>query len=477
LTERPKLVVVGGGISGLAAGLRLSQLGHRNITIVEPRDRLGGVLQTDRMDTALVENSADMFTTKQPGATRLCRDLGFEESLIGTNDKYRRSFVVHRGKLLATPAGLVLMQPTRAWPIFTSPLMSIRGRLRMLGEYFVRKRSDGDTSLEEFALRRFGKEAYERLIQPMVGGIYTADPTKLSIEATMPDFLKMEKEHGSLMRAAFSRNKSKDSGDNAASGARYSAFLTPREGMSSLIDQLKKQLLSCGARLNLGSTVETAEKTEDGWRLVIDGSAAEFDGVVLASPSYAAAKILRDHSPKLADNLAGITYASTALAIFLIDRKKIGHALDGFGFVVPRVEQRRIIAGSFASIKFDGRAAADQVLIRVFVGGAVQPELLAHDDDEITTFAFEDLADLLQIQGKPIWSRLSRWERAMPQYHVGHVSRVATIDQQVTELPCLELAGNAYHGVGIPFCAASGYAAADRLHESLGATAPPGCTR
>jgi protoporphyrinogen/coproporphyrinogen III oxidase len=476
-----RIAVIGGGISGLATAFRLTQLGHQEVTLLEASSRLGGVLQTEQVGSCLVEQSADMFTTKQPGATRLCQDLGMTDSLIGTDDRYRRSFVVRKGKLLSTPPGLVLMQPTRAWPILVSPLLSIRGRLRMMGEYFVRGKTQGDTSLEEFAIRRFGVEAYQRLIQPMVGGIYTADPKKLSVAATMPQFLQMEQEHGSLVGAAWKglgKSKSADdkstddkSSDERASGARYSAFVAPKMGMHSLVDELATKLNAAGADIRLNTRVEKLSWTEDGWNVVAKSSdetrSETFTGVVVATPAHVAASIIADVDKEIASLLAEISYASAAIGIFLLDRADVSHSLNGFGFVVPATENRSILAGSFASVKFPGRAADDQLLLRVFVGGAVQPQLLEHTDEEILDLALRDVSELLGVQGKPVWSKLRRWTRAMPQYHVGHVDRVATIDAQIAQIPGLELAGNAYHGVGIPFCAAGGYAAAERIAESM----------
>lgn len=420
-------------------------------------------MQTERVDSSLVELSADMFTTKQPGALKLCEDLGIADTLIGTNDQFRRSFVVRDGRLISTPSGLVLMQPTKAWPILASPLMSVRGRLRMMGEWFVRKKTEGDTSLEEFATRRFGVEAFQRLIQPMVGGIYTADPKKLSVQATMPQFLEMERQHGSLVAAAWKQLGKREKTTEQASGARYSAFMAPRGGMQALIDALESRLQESGTTIHLNSPVRDLQRDQQRWRVITEHGESDFDGVIVATPAFIAANILRNVDTTTADLLREIPYASAAVAIFLLDRKQIRHPLNGFGFVVPATENMRILAGSFTSVKFAGRAADDQLLLRVFMGGAVQPQLLKQSDDELQQIALREVALLLGIDGEPIWGRLQRWTEAMPQYHVGHVQHVAKIDARIAQLPGLELAGNAYHGVGIPFCAAGGYRAAEQL--------------
>jgi protoporphyrinogen/coproporphyrinogen III oxidase len=460
--ESRRIAVIGGGISGLAATHRLHELHpSANVTLFEASHRVGGVLETIRRDGYLIERCADMLTTKDPWALDLCRRVGMEDQLINTNEAHRRAFVVHRGKLVPVPEGFTLMSPAKVLPILKTPLLSWSGKLRLAAERFVRSRHDDtDESLHDFATRRLGREVYERLVQPLIGGIYTADPTKLSMQAAMPEFVAMEREFGNLTRGVKEKmTKAKRKG----TGARYGMFVAPHEGMSSLIDAIARRLPDNCVQLH--SPIKQIVRCEDQWQLTIDGDSEprKFDALILATRATNAATLLRDVDEKLADELGSISYASAAVPVFGYRRDQIAHALDGFGLVVPFVEKRRILSASFTSIKFAGRAPDGSVLIRVFIGGACQEELVSLSDEELFEIAERELAELLGIQGEPHLRELVRWNKAMPQYHLGHLDRVARIEARAASLPSFALAGNAYRGVGIPFCVHSGELAAERV--------------
>ncbi len=465
---RKRLAIVGGGIAGLAAAHRAQELDPTaEISLFEASDRLGGVLSTIRQDGYLIERSADSFITNLPCAIDLCRRIGFEEQLIPTDAAHRSALVVSRGKLYGVPEGFLLMAPGKLWPLARSPLLSVRGKLRMAWEYFVKARRGGeDESLGAFARRRLGREAFERLVQPLVGGIYTADPEKLSLAATLPRFLEMERQHGGLIRAMRATRQSSSPGDRDGSGARYGLFVAPRDGMSSLVDALAAKLPAGCVQLN--SRIERIAYANSRWRLSNNQENLEFDALILATPSPVAAAQLAKVDVALAADLAAIEHAGSAVAVLAYDRGQIAHPLNGFGFVVPAVERRRILSASFSSIKFPGRAPAGKVLIRVFLGGAMQPEMLRLADEELLQIAQEELQQLLGARGNPELKLLFRWHAAMPQYHLGHLERLARINQRLTQIPSLALAGNAYEGVGIPQCIRSGELAAQRvLHTSL----------
>lgn len=492
------IAVIGGGIAGLAAAHRLTEVApEARIILFEAGDRLGGMLQTDHRDGYLVERSADMFITSPAWALDLCQRVGLADELISTDDRYRKAFVMRQGKLVPVPAGFALLQPARIWPVLTTPLLSWRGKLRLALEYFIPRRrrvpssaagapghspdlaapssSDAelttpfiDESLASFARRRLGREAFERLVQPLVGGIYTADPEKLSVAATLPRFLEMEREYRSLIRAAFQERKTHarmkaSEPHEPASGARYGMFVAPRQGMSSLIEGICRRLTSVEVRLH--APVERLEPTAQGrWRVVAGAStdANYFDAVIVATPAPVTARLLGPDAKLLSGELREIQYAGIVIVALGYWRAQIAHPLDGFGFVVPAVERRRILAASFASVKFAGRVPDERVLIRVFIGGALQPELLERDDDDLQSLAHEELSELLGINGEPELTTIARWKNAMPQYHVGHLDRVAHIEARAAKLPGLQLAGSAYHGVGIPHCIRSGQQAAER---------------
>ncbi|MGD9721841.1 MAG: protoporphyrinogen oxidase [Pirellulales bacterium] len=476
--SRKRVVVIGGGISGLAAAHRLVELdGNCEVTLLEAGDCLGGVLQTTRDDGYLIEHSADNFITDPPWAVQLCERIGFADELIPTSSQERGALVVHRGRLERVPPGFMLMAPARLWPLVTTPLLSAWGKLRLLSEPLVPRRQDGaDESLGSFARRRLGREVFERIVQPLVGGIYTADPEKLSLRATLPRFLEMEQQHGSLVLAA-RRQRGQAPGDdaNAAGGARYGMFVAPRNGMSSLVAAIAARLPTGTVRLQ--RRVQSVSRgAAGGWQAratTADGQSEVLDcaGLIMATPAAAAARLLQPIDAALAGELARIEYAGTAIVTQAYRRAQIAHALDGFGFVVPAREGRRILAGSFASVKFPGRAPADCMLVRVFVGGACQSELLRLSDEELRQLATDELRVLLGAQGEPLRSSVARWPQAMPQYHVGHCELVARIEQAADAWPGLALAGNAYHGVGIPNCVRSGELAAERLIRSAAACA------
>jgi oxygen-dependent protoporphyrinogen oxidase len=490
-----RVAVIGGGVTGLAAAHRLLEIHPQaQVVLYEASDRLGGVLKTEQRDGYLIEHAADMFITEPPWALDLCRRVGLAEELIGTNDQYRQAFVVCRGRLEPVPEGFMLLQPSRARPVLKTPLLSWRGKLRLGMEYFVpRRRADvapastsreetamphkersdvidiADESLASFARRRLGREAYERLVQPLVSGIYTADPERLSLAATLPRFLEMEQEYRSLIRAAWEQRKARPRMKAASprkeeSGIRYGIFMAPRRGMASLVDALAARLTAADVRLR--TTVARIERSPDGRWHVVSGAAANpesFDALIVAALAPAAAELLSDVDRELCTELRQIEYAGSAVVCIAYPRSQIEHRLDGFGFVVPAIERRQIIAASFASVKFAGRAPADRVLFRVFVGGALQPELLRRSDDQLQRMVCEELADLLDARGKPDFVTIARWTGVMPQYHVGHLDRVARIEDRVAKLHGLQLAGNAYHGVGIPHCIHSGERAAEEL--------------
>ncbi|HZZ29231.1 MAG TPA: protoporphyrinogen oxidase [Pirellulales bacterium] len=485
-SSQPRQVaIVGGGIAGLAAAHRVKELSPQAaITLFETSPRLGGIIRTVRQDDFLIEQSADSFITTIPAAINLCRRIGFAEQLIPMDSAHRGAMVVARGKLQHVPDGFVLMSPQRLWPLLRSPILSWRGKLRAACERFIPSGGNlGDESVADFARRRLGQEAFERLVQPLVGGIYTANPETLSLEATLPRYLEMERKHGSLRRAARSARKPKLDERNADaetrlaeedSGARYSMFVAPRDGLESFVNAIADRLPNGCVRLS--AKIERIERENGRWSVVRDqesgvsgqlapGSTGGqyFDGVILATPASVSAKLLGGMDGELARELSEIESAGTVIVALAYDREQITNALDSFGFVVPAIERRKILSASYSSVKFPGRAPAGKVLIRVFLGGALQPEMLTLSDDQLLTTAKEELRALLGIRGGPSLSLVFRWPASMPQYQLGHIRRLQSIRQRLEQHPGLALAGNAFEGVGIPQCIQSGEAAAESV--------------
>ncbi|MCM2373240.1 protoporphyrinogen oxidase [Aporhodopirellula aestuarii] len=472
---RRRVAIIGGGVSGLAAAHQVIKLDPSlDVQLFEAGPRVGGVIQTIRKDGFLIEGAADNFITSIPGGIELCQDLGLGDDLIGTNPNGRGADVLSHGRLEPIPSGFMVMAPSRIWPLLSTRILSPWGKLRSGLEVFVpRKSGDDDESLKSFVCRRFGKELFDRLVQPLVGGIYTADPNRLSVAATMPRFLDMEREHGSLIRGMLAGRKASGKRSEKAGGARYSQFMTLRGGMSKLIDALRDSLPEGSVHVN--TAVGSIHRRARGWKIRIGDPSCpsiDADAVIVAAPAAHAASILSSVDAQVSDELGGIEYASCAVVSLAFRRDQIGHPLGSFGFVVPQIEDHLILSCSFSSEKYEGRAPEGTVLMRVFIGGACQGGLLRLPDKELLELAQWEVAKLLDISGEPLMQHITRQKHAMPQYHVGHRARVERIEQRLQSHPTLALAGNALNGVGVPGCIDSGQKAARRVVDELGAADP-----
>jgi oxygen-dependent protoporphyrinogen oxidase len=445
------------------------------VLVLEAKDRLGGEIWTKRSAGFTIEGGADSFITNKPHAVALCRALGLSDQLIGTDPEHRRSFVVREGRLVPVPDGFVLLAPNRLGPLLTTPILSLRGKLRMLLDLVLpRKHDEGDESLATFVKRRLGREALERLVQPLVAGIYTADPSDLSMKATLPQFPAMEQAHGSLIRAALRQAREARWAERNASGARYGLFVTLTDGMDTLPRALAGSLPAGTVRT--GTAVRRISRPDPGspWTIdLLDGPPLTANVVVLATEAHAAARLVDGFDADLAQRLRAIPYASSTIVSLGYRRDQLAHPLDGFGAVVPAIERRSILAVSFLSVKFPRRAPPGTVLLRVFVGGAMQPELFDLDDDAVTSLVTHELTDLLGVTGEPLLVEVSRHCRAMPQYTLGHLDRVASIRLQAARHPRLIITGNAFDGVGIPDVIRNAEAAGEAALHCLADPAAP----
>jgi oxygen-dependent protoporphyrinogen oxidase len=476
-----RVAVVGGGISGLACAHRLLELAREagqsiDLRLFEGSDRLGGVIATQRRDGFLLEAGPDSFITEKPWALELCRRLGIADRVIGTNTGHRRSFVVHAGRLHPVPEGFQLLAPSRLGPFLASGLFTWPGKLRMALEPLVPPRRDeGDESLASFVERRLGREALARIAQPMVAGIYGADPHALSLEATLPRFRAMEREHGSILRAMWARRRGavqKGQNGRGTSGARYGIFASFDTGMQTLVDALVSRLPE--GVVSLGSPVTALRREEGGWSVEaldparpLDGAPGRacgtpspvYDAVCLALPAWRAAELLDTVEPAISAQLRAIPYAGAATVNLAYGLEEIPHPLDGFGFVVPATEGRTILGCTFCHVKYSGRAPEGKALLRAFIGGkAVEPPGL-----DLVPAVREDLRILLGVTADPLFTTVHCYRASMAQYAVGHRARALAIEENVRLLPGLALAGNGYHGIGIPDCVHSGETAAERL--------------
>lgn len=467
--RRRRLAVIGGGISGLAAAYKLftdtqSWPTPPEIYLFEGSPRLGGCISSYNLDDMILELGPDSFITEKPAALELCKKLGIADRLIQTNKSQRRTYVAHNNQLHQLPEGFMMMAPTQMLPMLGSALFSWDAKMRMMKEPFVPPApADADESLSQFVERRLGKEVLEKVVQPLVGGIYTADPDRLSVKAALPRMIELEQKYGSLVKGLSASQKARNE-----SGARYGMFVTLDEGMSVMVNTIVNQLPPNTVRTH--SMVSRVRPAEDGgWQLeFFDGKTLFVEGVIVATSAFHAADIVSEVDTEVSQMLGRIEYASSAVLNLIYRRSDVPHPLDGFGFVVPRSEKRTILACSFTSVKWPARAPEGKVLLRVFVGGALQPDVYDLTDEQIECLMWEDLHTYLGIRALPVLSVISRFPRSMPQYNVGHATMVAKIDEMMAKYPGLALAGNAYHGVGIPDCIASGEKAADIVlqHQS-----------
>ncbi len=471
MAEPFKVTVIGGGIAGLSAAHRLRELAAARelplaVTLFERGARLGGPLHTIRRDGYVIETGADSFLTEKPAAADLAKRLGLGGELIPTRTEFRRTFVVRAGRLVEIPDGFSLLAPSRLGPVMLSPLFSIGGKLRIALEPWIAKRdSDADENLRDFVTRRLGSEVLTRVAQALAGGIYTADPARLSMQATMPRFVEMERRYGSVVCGLRAAERERAEAARGTSGARWSLFLSLRGGMGALADALAGRLKDS---IQSGAAVASIAPRESGWLVRLGGGAvSDADAVICAAPAFAAAEILRDAVPQLSMRLAAINYASAATVNLAFREGDFPRPPRSFGFVVPAAERRKIIAGSFTSLKFEGRAPAGLVLARAFLGGELQRSMVNLGDGEMAAAARDEFAALLGVTAAPQLTVVQRWPESMPQYEVGHLARVAEIEALAAELPRFALAGAAFRGVGIPDCIMSGERAAETIFDAL----------
>lgn len=467
-----RVVVVGGGVSGLSAAHRVGELARSrgievDLTLLDAGSRPGGVVETGRRDGFLWEGGPDSFITDKPAALALARRLGFESHVIGTNNNFQQSFVAMGRKggknfLFPTPEGFYLLAPSKLGPLFRTKILSWPGKFRAAMELIISPRPPaGDESLASFVRRRFGREVLDRLAQPMVAGIYSADPEQLSLRATFPRFLEMEKK-GGVIRCLLAARKKAKAPVKGTSGPRYGLFASFENGVGSFVETLAQRLPPGTYRGN--SSVTHLSRSEGVWRLALaDGSVVEAEGVILAVPSIVAATLLKSVDPILAGLLAQTPYNDVATVNVAVRRDRLTHSLNGFGFVVPAMENRTVTGCTFSSVKFPGRAPKGVALLRAFVGGPA----LSKNDEELGATVLKDLGDFLGLKGDPEWMEVRRYPAAMPQYTLGHVERVIETFHRVLNLERLALAGNGYGGIGLPDCVASGEAAAERVIHAL----------
>ncbi len=462
-----RVAIIGGGISGLSAAFTLEK--HRRAgasleyVVFESSPRLGGVLVTERVDGCLVEAGPDSFLTEKPWASDLCREVGLGDQLIGSNDADRKTYILVKGRLALIPDGLMFMVPTKIMPTVLSPLFSVRTKLRMAGEWFhPPRKAVADETVAAFVERHYGPEMVDRLADPLLSGVYGGEASQLSVRAVLPRFAEMEASHGSLGRAMLATRKRMA---QASKAPPKPLFTSLKDGMQQLVDAVVSRLPA--SALHANQSVQAVQSSREGWT-VSAGKSDYFDAVIMATPAQTAAALLRNSNLDLASELAAIQYTSSVTINLGYDGTVRAGLPQGFGFLVPRSEGKRMLAATFVHNKFPHRAPEDRALLRCFVGGAHNEQILQEPDEELIRIIREDLRQIIGLTADPLFTRVYRWKGAMAQYGVGHLDRLQRIETLLQKFPGLTLAGNGYRGIGVPDCVRSGTEAAHKALLAVG---------
>src|SRR5580765_568263 len=462
-----RLAIVGGGISGLSAAYALEEKRRAGVEVdyvlYEASTRFGGVLVTDKVDGCVLEAGADSFLTEKPWAIELCKKIGLGDQLIGSNDADRKTYILVKGKLIEMPDGLMFMIPTKLTPTVMSPLFSMQAKLRMAREWFhPPRKATEDETVAAFVERHYGPEMVDRLADPLLSGVYGGEASQLSVRAVLPRFAEMEAKHGSLGRAMLAARAAMA---RAPKTKPRPLFTSLQEGMQQMVDALVAALDA--SSLKTGTPVQAISPEAGGWVVSAGLQSDQFDSVIVALPTHAAAALLQ-RSPDLAAELAAIQYSSS-VTVALGYGKQVRDALPpGFGFLVPRSEGKRILAATFVHNKFPHRAPDDRAILRCFLGGARGEQMLALSEDQILIIVRQELQQILSLKAEPLFTRVFKWKGAMAQYGVGHLDRLDRIETLRKKLPGLALAGNGYSGIGVPDCVRTGTVAVEEMLKGLG---------
>jgi oxygen-dependent protoporphyrinogen oxidase len=475
------VVIVGGGIAGLATAYELHRRGI-GFVLLEGGERAGGVILSEEVDGFVLDGGPDALLIQKPDGIKLCEELGIGDRLVPTKLP-RLAYIQRGGRLHALPAASVLGIPTQWGPFIKTRLFSWPGKIRMGMELFVPPRRDeSDESIGAFMARRFGREAATYLAEPLLAGIHAGDVDRLSINALFPRFVEAERKHGSLLKAfrpkptshqppATSHQPPATSHQSPAANRQpptaknEGAFKSLPGGLSELVRALVNVLPADAIQLN--TTVARISGTGPYLVQREDGATLEARALVLATPAFATSAMTREFDADLSRACGEISYASAATIALAFARDQVAHPLTGSGFVVPRVEKTGIMAGSWLSSKWPNRAPEGSVLLRTFVGGARDPKALEQSDKELVEVSLRALRPLLGISGEPRLTRIFRWNRANAQHEVGHLDRLAAIDRAVARHPGVYVTGSGFRGTGIPDCVADGRATAAQVAQFL----------
>lgn len=455
------VLIAGGGITGLAAAYALRKRFGPDllVTVVEREHRLGGQVQTEYVDGLILEEAPDSFLVRKPWFVQLCRELGLP--LVDQNPAIRKTYIVKHGELVPLPAGMQLFVPTDIKAFVRSPLLSQGGKLRALLEPLMelRREATGDESIGHFVARRFGREMLAQIGAPLTSGVYGGNPYELSLQATFPQFLTLEREKGSLLKAIRRTAPAK--------GTTGSAFQAVSTGLGSVVEALVKA--SPGVDFRTGTAVAALSPAAGGGYDVAlsTGEQLHADAVLLTVPANVAARLVEGLVPAVAAELEAIEYSSAAVVALAYDRADVPHPMDATGFLVPQAEGMPITGSTWVSSKWPHTAPPEKVLLRAYLTPSGDRDWMQEPDEAILAAVREALAQVMGLTAEPLLTRLYRWPRSRPRYKVGHLERVGRIEASMAGVQGLYLAGAAYRGLGLPDCVRSGQEAAERIAAQL----------
>jgi oxygen-dependent protoporphyrinogen oxidase len=466
-----RIAIIGGGISGLAAATAIERAKEAGadveFTLFERSNRLGGVMITEFVDDCLIEAGPDSFLSEKTYGADFCRTFGIGEQIIGSNDDERKTYIVVKNRLIAMPDGLMFMVPTKILPTVTTPLFTWGTKIKMGLELLSKPPiKNGDETVGDMVRRHYGQEVVERLADPLLSGVYGGDADSLSVQAVLPRFADMESKYGSLSRGMLAaRQKMAEMTKKMGPGYKpRPLFSSPKNGMQQLVDAVAAYLPK--VCVHTGVTVDSVTRASR-WIVTADSSAQEFDALIIATPAHVAGRLLASVDSGLGAELSGVSYSSSVTVAATYNRGDLAHMPPGFGFLVPKTEKRRVRALTFVHNKFPHRAPADKGILRAFLGGLSDEGVLSLSDEELLSTVRRELHEILKLDAEPRAERVYRWNKAMAQYSLGHLDRVKRIQQSVAGAPCLALAGNAFQGIGVPDCIASGLNAANSVLDKL----------
>ena len=465
-----RIAIIGGGISGLSAAYTIDEKRRAGTpvqyVVFESSPRLGGVLVTDHVDGCLVEAGPDSFLTEKPWASDLCGEIGLGDQLIGSNDSERKTYIVARGKLVVMPDGLMFMVPTKIMPTVFSPLFSLRTKMRMAAEWFhPPHKASSDETVAEMVERHYGSEMVDLLADPLLSGVYGGEASQLSVRAVLPRFADMEAKHGSLGRAMLAARRKMGATANVPARPLFTSL---KAGMQQMVDALVARLDAKALRTSSPVLSVIPQSTADGWTLSTRYLSDHFDAVIIATPTHAASAVLQDADQDLAHDLSEIKYSSSVTVTLGYDETVRRSLPPGFGFLVPRSAGHRMLAATFVHNKFPHRAPENRAIVRCFLGGARDEQILESSEEEILAIVRRELRQIIALDAEPLFARVYKWKSAMAQYAVGHLERLQRIESLRQRLPGLALAGNGYSGIGVPDCVRSGAEAATKILAEMG---------